>query len=119
GVDIVTSSATAGVLQPMLSDGDVTIVNARNVARGRGIDVVESRSARARHFTSLIGLKLITSDGERWVEGTVFEPNIPRLISVRGVNVEAPLSGTLLVIASDDQPGVIGARGTMRGSRGL
>lgn len=119
GVDIVASSATAGVLRPMLSDSDVTIVNARTVARGRGIDVVESRSARARHLTSLIGLKLITSDGERWVEGTVFEPNIPRLISVRGVSVEAPLIGTLLVIANDDQPGVIGEVGTILGRHGV
>jgi D-3-phosphoglycerate dehydrogenase len=118
-VDILTASATAGVLAPMLSDSEVTIVNARTVARGRGIDVVESRSARARHLTSLIGLKLITSDGERWVEGTVYEPNIPRLISVRGVSVEAPLTGTLLLIANDDQPGVIGEVGTILGRHGV
>jgi D-3-phosphoglycerate dehydrogenase len=118
-VDILASSATAGVLRPMLSDSDVSIVNARAVARSRGIDVVESRSARARHLTSLIGLKLQTSDGERWVEGTVFEPNIPRLVSVRGVNVEAPLAGTLLVIANDDQPGVIGEVGTILGRHGV
>ena len=118
-VDILASSATAGVLRPMLSDSDVTIVNARTVARGRGIDVIESRSARARHLTSLIGLKVIMSDGERWVEGTVFEPNIPRLISVRGVSVEAPLAGTLLVIANDDQPGVIGEVGTILGRHGV
>jgi D-3-phosphoglycerate dehydrogenase len=117
--DILASSATAGVLRPMLSDSDVTIVNARTVAHGRGIDVVESRSARARHLTSLIGLKLITSDGERWVEGTVFEPNIPRLIAVRGVSVEAPLAGTMLVIANDDQPGVIGEVGTILGRHGV
>ena len=103
----------------MLSDSEVTIVNARTVARGRGIDVVESRSARARHLTSLIALKLITSDGERWVEGTVFEPNIPRLVSVRGVSVEAPLAGTMLIIANDDQPGVIGEVGTILGRHGV
>ena len=118
-VDILTSSATVGVLRPMLSDNEVTIINARTVARGRGINVIESRSERARHFTSLIGLKLHTSDGERWVEGTVFEPNIPRLISVRGVSVEAPLTGTLLVIANDDQPGVIGEVGTILGRHGV
>ena len=118
-VDILAASATAGVLRPMLSDSDVSIVNARTVARDRGIDVVESRSARARHLTSLLGLKLITSDGERWVEGTVYEPNIPRLISVRGVSVEAPLTGTLLVISNDDQPGVIGEVGTILGRHGV
>ena len=118
-VDILASSATAGVLRPIMSDSDVSIVNSRTVARSRGIDVIESRSARARHLTSLVGVKLQTSDGERWVEGTVFEPNIPRLVSVRGVNVEAPLAGTLLVIANDDQPGVIGEVGTILGRHGV
>src|SRR3954464_11180730 len=41
-VDILASSATAGVLRPMLEDRDVSIVNSRTVARSRGIDVAES-----------------------------------------------------------------------------
>ena len=112
--EILASSAAAGVLRPILSGG-VSIVNARSAARERGIEIIESRSTRPRHFTSLVSLKLHTSDGERWAEGTVFEPNSPRLVSVRGVNVEAPLVGTLLIICNDDQPGVIGEVGTILG----
>ena len=89
---LLASSAAAGVLRPILSDNEVSIVNARSVARQRGIDIVESRSARSRHFTSLVSLKLTTSSGERWVEGTIFGQNSPRLVSARGVTVEAPLS---------------------------
>jgi len=117
--DILAASATAGVLRPILSSSAVSIVNARQAARDRGIDIIESRSSRARHFTSLLSLKLHTSAGERWVEGTVFEPNSPRLVSVRGVDVEAPLGGTMLIIANDDQPGVIGDVGTVLGRRGV
>jgi D-3-phosphoglycerate dehydrogenase len=62
-----------------------------------------------------VSVKLHTDAGERWVEGTVFEPNSPRLVSVRGVEVEAPLGGTMLIIANDDQPGVIGEVGTILG----
>lgn len=113
--DPLASSAAAGVLRPILSDNEVTIVNARSVARQRGIDIVESRSARPRHFTSLVSLKVLTSRGERWVEGTIFGENSPRLVSARGVTVEAPLSGTILMIANDDQPGVIGDVGTILG----
>jgi D-3-phosphoglycerate dehydrogenase len=47
--------------------------------------------------------------------GNRFEPNSLRLISVRGVSVEAPLGGTMLIIANDDQPGVIGEVGTILG----
>lgn len=116
--DVLAASAAAGVLRPILSGG-VSIVNARAVARERGIEIIESRSTRARHFTSLVSIKLQTSDGERWAEGTVFEPNSPRLVSVRGVNVEAPLAGTMLIICNDDQPGVIGHVGTILGSHGV
>jgi D-3-phosphoglycerate dehydrogenase / 2-oxoglutarate reductase len=114
GVDVLAASAAAGILRPILSSG-VSIVNARSAARSRGIDIVESRSSRARHFTSLVSIKLQTDAGERWVEGTVFDPNTPRLVSVRGVAVEAPLGGTMLIIANDDQPGVIGEVGTILG----
>ena len=41
----------------MLSAG-VTLVNARRIAAERGIDVVETRSARARNFTNLLSVKL-------------------------------------------------------------
>jgi D-3-phosphoglycerate dehydrogenase len=116
--EILASSAAAGVLRPILSGG-VSIVNARSAARERGIDIIESRSTRPRHYTSLVSMKLHTSDGERWAEGTVFEPNSPRLVSVRGVNVEAPLGGTLLIICNDDQPGVIGEVGTILGRHGV
>jgi D-3-phosphoglycerate dehydrogenase len=114
GVDMLASSAAAGVLRPILSSG-VSIVNARAAARARGIDIAETRSSRARHFTSLLSIKLDTDGGERWVEGTVFEPGSLRLVSLRGVEVEAPLAGTLLIVANDDQPGVIGEVGTILG----
>jgi D-3-phosphoglycerate dehydrogenase len=116
--ELLAASAAAGVLRPILSGG-VSIVNARAAAKERGIDLVETRSARPRNFASLVSLKLHTSDGERWAEGTVFEPNSPRLVSVRGISVEAPLAGTLLVISNDDQPGVIGEVGSILGKHGV
>jgi D-3-phosphoglycerate dehydrogenase len=117
-VGVLAASAAAGVLRPILAGG-VSIVNARAAARERGIEIIESRSTRPRHFTSLVSIKLHTSEGDRWAEGTVFEPNSPRLASVRGVNVEAPLAGTLLIICNQDQPGVIGEVGTILGSHGV
>ena len=95
------------------------MVNAVTAARDRGIEIVESRSSRPRHFTSLVSVKLQTSGGERWVEGTVFEPGTPRLVSVRGVGVEAPLGGTMLILTNDDRPGVIGDVGTILGRHGV
>jgi len=113
-VEVLAASAAAGALRPILSGG-VSMVNARAAARERGIDIIESRSSRSRHFTNLLSIKLHTDAGERWVEGTVFEPDSPRLVSLRGIDVEAPLNGTMLIVANDDQPGVIGEVGTILG----
>jgi D-3-phosphoglycerate dehydrogenase len=116
--ELVACSVVAGVLRPILSSA-VTVVNARQVATDRGIDIVETRSTRPREFTNLLSVKLHTSEGERWIEGTVFEPGTPRLVSVDGVEIEAPLEDTLIVIDNDDQPGVIGDVGTILGRHRL
>ena len=114
GIDVLAASVAAGALRPILSGG-VSMVNARAAAAARGIDIVESRSSRGRHFTSLLSVKLHTDAGDRWVEGTVFGDDSLRLVSVRGIDVEAPLCGTMLIIRNDDQPGVIGEVGTILG----
>jgi len=116
--DMIASAALVGLFRTMLSGG-VTIVNARAVAAERGIEVIESRSSRVRNFTSLLSMKLHTDAGERWVEGTVFEHGGPRLVLVDGVPVEAPLEGTQIIIKNNDQPGVIGAVGTVLGQEGV
>ena len=54
-------------------------------------------------------------EGERWVEGAVFERTSPRLVLLDGIAVEAPLEGTMIVIRNTDQPGVIGDIGTILG----
>ena len=103
--DLIASAVVAGVLRPMLSSS-VTVVNARAIAAERGIEVVESRSSRTRSFANMLSVKLQTTGGERWIEGTVFEGDSPRLTQLDGVDVEVPLvDGTLLVIRNDDRPG--------------
>jgi D-3-phosphoglycerate dehydrogenase len=116
--DMIVSAALVGLFKPILSSG-VTPVNAKSVAAERGIEVIESRSTRPRNYTSLMSVKLHTSDGERWVEGAVFERSTPRLVLVDGIAVEAPLEGTMLVLSNNDQPGVIGDVGTILGRHGI
>src|SRR5205085_6875942 len=76
-VAVISASVAAGVLRPILSGG-VSMVNAAAAARERGIEIVESRSSRPRHFTSLLSVKLHTSAGGRWVGGAVFEAGATR-----------------------------------------
>ena len=127
---LLGSAVLEGIFSAILSSGGVTPVNARTVALERGIELIESRSTRARNYTSLISVKLHTDapstsagtaratsgdGGDRWVEGTVFADGSLRLVLVDGVSVEAPLDGTLLIIKNNDQPGVIGDVGTLLG----
>jgi D-3-phosphoglycerate dehydrogenase len=118
--EIIASSVVAGVLRPILSS-NVTVINARAIAAGRNIEVIESRSSRPRAFANMLSVKLHTTGGERWIEGTVFEGDSPRLTTLDGVDIEVPLDGvgTLLVIRNEDQPGVIGEIGTVLGRNGL
>lgn len=112
---LLGSAVLEGVFCAILSAGGVTPVNARTIAAERGIELIESRSSRPRNYTSLISVKLHTDEGDRWVEGTVFASGSLRIVLVDGVDVEAPLEGTLLIIKNNDQPGVIGDVGTLLG----
>lgn len=116
--DMIVDAILVGLFKPILEDG-VTPVNARQIASDRGIEVIESRSSRPRNYTNLISVKLHTSEGERWVEGAVFERTSPRLVLLDGIGIEAPLDGTLIVIRNNDEPGVIGEIGTILGRHGV
>jgi D-3-phosphoglycerate dehydrogenase / 2-oxoglutarate reductase len=114
---LIVSSVLEGLLRTIVSV-PVTPVNARTVAAERGIEVIESHSTRPRSYTSLLSLKVNTDYGERWVEGTVVFGQ-PRLVLLNGVQVDAPLDGSMLLMINNDKPGVIGAVGTILGRHGI
>src|SRR6478735_4099118 len=115
---LLVNAALVGLFHAILND-TVTEVNARAVAKARGIELTESASSRARSFRSLISLKLHTSAGERHVEGTVVPGYGPRLVLLNGVPLEAPLPGTTILFMNNDQPGVIGEIGTILGKHNI
>ena len=49
----------------------------------------------------------------------MFEPGSARLSMLDGVDVEAPLEGVVMVLHNNNQPGVIGAVGTLLGRHGI
>lgn len=111
---IIGSAVLSGALSAFMDNG-VTPVNARALAAQRGLEVVESRSSRERDFANMLSVKMRSGGRERWVEGTVLEPASPRLSALDGIPIEAPLGGTLIVMANDDRPGVIGDVGSALG----
>src|SRR5688500_7193935 len=67
---LIMSAVLVGLFRAILSES-VTPVNAMAVAAARGIEITESQSSRNRNYSSLLSIKLRTSAGDRWVEGTV------------------------------------------------
>jgi D-3-phosphoglycerate dehydrogenase len=116
--DMIGNAVLKGFFKPILETG-ITMVNARSVAAERGLEVIESKSTRARDYRSLIAVKLQTTTGERLAEGVVVQGKWPRLALLDGITVEAPLEGTMIVLANTDQPGVIGQVGTLLGRKGV
>jgi D-3-phosphoglycerate dehydrogenase len=67
----------------------------------------------------VLKLVLHSSDGDVSASATVLHGTSPRLLTYDGIDIEAPLTGTLVVIRNHDVPGVIGRIGTILGEHGL
>jgi D-3-phosphoglycerate dehydrogenase len=115
---LICSSILVGALRPILTER-VTLVNAAATARERGVHFVESRSTRQRSYSNLISVKLISDRGEEWVEGTVLHRDNLHIVSLYGIDVDAPLGGDMLIIHNTDTPGVIGRVGTILGDHSI
>ncbi|WP_137388149.1 phosphoglycerate dehydrogenase [Rhodoligotrophos defluvii] len=116
-VRALTSALLAGLFRPMLSD--VNMVNAPLIARERGIAVDEVLQTQRGTFENYIRLTVVTERQERSVAGTVFSDGKPRIIQIKGINMEAELGRHMLYVTNEDKPGFIGALGTLLGSSGI
>ncbi len=110
----LTSAALAGVLQPML--GTVNMVSAPIVARERGMKVDEVRQSQRGAYETYIRLTVSTENLERSVAGTVFSDGKPRIIQIKGIELEADFGPHMLYVTNRDKPGFIGALGMLLGN---
>ncbi|MEO1795180.1 MAG: ACT domain-containing protein, partial [Pseudomonadota bacterium] len=113
----VTAAAISGVLKPILGDG-VNMISAGSVARERGLDIEEVTRKGQGAYQTYIRLSIRTDDFERSVAGTVFSDGKPRIIQVKGINMEAEFSKHMLYVTNEDRPGFIGKFGTLMGQAG-
>ena len=113
----LTSAALAGVLQPML--GQVNMVSAPVMAKERGIKVDEVRQSQRGAYETYIRLAVKTGSMERSVAGTVFSDGKPRIIQIKGIDMEADFGEHMLYVTNEDKPGFIGALGMILGNAGV
>ncbi|HYE44667.1 MAG TPA: phosphoglycerate dehydrogenase [Caulobacter sp.] len=108
----MTAAALAGILRPMLAE--INMVSAPAVAKERGVTVSESRQELSDVYDSLIRITITTEEGEKSFAGAVIG-GIPRVIEVKGMELDAPFGAAMLYVNNLDKPGFIGALGGMLG----
>jgi D-3-phosphoglycerate dehydrogenase / 2-oxoglutarate reductase len=122
--DLVRNAALAGVFAGSEGNGEARStanrINAAAVAEERGIRIQEDK----KEFTtggagSVLKLVLHSSDGDSSASATVLHGSSPRLLTYDGIDIEAPLTGTLVAIRNHDVPGVIGRIGTILGDNAV
>ncbi|WP_299379016.1 phosphoglycerate dehydrogenase [uncultured Kiloniella sp.] len=113
----LTQTIVASLLAPIMDS--VNVVSAPIIARERNIDVSEAKHERDCDFQTLIRLTVTTEKGERSVAGTLFGGKRPRLVNIKGIEIEAELGKHMLYLTNEDTPGYIGALGMQLGEAGV
>lgn len=118
-----TGILTVAVLKGMLSavvHEPVTYVNAPMIAKDRGIQVSESKTATSRDYTNLITVGSGTKSEAKQVSGTLFGlNNQPRFVSIYDFDIDIVPSKYMAFFQYKDIPGMIGKVGTILGDNGI
>jgi len=126
--ELIRNAAIAGIFASGDPTGDpVNRINAASIAADRGIRIQEDKKEFvAGGSGSVLKLVLHSSGvvsgdkgGDASASATVLHGNSPRLLTYDGIDIEAPLNGTLVAIRNHDVPGVIGRIGTILGEHSL
>ncbi len=113
----LTQAVITGLLRPQLEN--VNMVNAPILARERGVDVAEVKHDRDSDYQTQITVTVTTERRTRSVSGTLFGGKRPRLVYIKGIEIEAEFAPNMLYITNDDKPGFIGRLGALLGDAGV
>jgi len=115
---LVKNAVLKGVLRQILAE-QINLINAGNFAAARGIEVVEVRSGRRAKYTNSLGVALRVDGDSVSVLGMIGLNNALRILGVNNIDIDAPLTGFLLLFRNQDVPGVIGNVGTLLGKHAI
>ena len=111
--DLNITPLTVQVIQSLLEHHSsfVNSVNARELARERNIDIIEAHNEGKDEYPCRITVTVETESISRSISGTLIK-NRPRVIDVKGIELESELGEHMLYITNLDAPGVIRDIGT-------
>ena len=112
------AAVLAGLLGPVTS-GQVNLINASRVAQERGLDVTEQRNEVAQEYASLVSATVETTEGQLTMAGTSMRNDV-HIVKVDDYWLDiVPSVPYLLFVDNQDQPGSIGAVGTVAGRHNI
>ena len=114
----LTVSVVKGLLSPILQQ-TVNFVNARNIAKDRGIEVRELKAGKGKYFTTSITLKLDTDKGSHTITGVLFDKLEAKIVQIDGYHLDFEPKGYLLISPHIDKPGMIGQIAGILGKAGI
>ncbi|MGD9329689.1 MAG: phosphoglycerate dehydrogenase [Desulfobacterales bacterium] len=120
GLDLspVTTAILKGLLTPTVKD-DVNSVNAAILAKERGIKVSETASAESDEFLNLVTVRVVTTEMECTLAGTIYGKQESRIVRINNFRLEIIPLGHMAIIQNLDQPGAIGSIGTTLGNHDI
>ena len=114
----VSIAVLRGLLAHMVKD-DVNFVNAQILAKERGIKITEASSDDSREYINLITVRVITTEMENTVSGTIFGKNELRIVKINNFRLELIPTGHISLIYNHDKPGAIGSFATLLGKNNI
>jgi D-3-phosphoglycerate dehydrogenase len=91
----------------------VNYVNANFLAEEKGIELVTDR-VKNDTYKNLVSLRVIAGDEEYSISGTILEGH-PRVVELKGFDLEFEPKGRMILFKNTDVPGVIGEVGMLLG----
>ncbi len=116
-VELLRAALLIGLLCSV-SEEPLNLINAAMVAESRGLALTEHRVPEADNFAGLITLRVLTTQGERVLAGTVMRQE-PHIVRIDDYWLDFVAEGLLLVSEHVEQPGIIGRMGTILGEAGI
>ena len=113
----VSAAAAQGLLCDIV-EAPLTLVNALHVASDRGVAVTRAWMGSSASVEQL-ELRLRTADDSLSVAGVLLSENHPRITRIGEYHVDIRPRGNVLVLRSQDVPGVIGKVGNVLGAAGV
>ncbi len=115
---ILKAAVLEGLLSPVSSE-QVNLINAPLLAQQRGLSITEQKNTDVPEYASLITGTLETTGDSITLAGTALRDE-PHIVKVNGYWLDVvPTVPYLLFIDNPDQPGSIGAVGTLAGRHNI